>query len=233
MRPSMRPMMGLLSRFRMPPLQRRPSCRSFVISGGRSTARVWWGASTAGADGDCGDALVCFTDLLEGTSTHENLKQAFAEEAMAAFRYEYFAQVADRDGYADVAQTFRSLAHAERAHCMRWLEQLTTINDPLTAEPVGDTFSNLHAAITSELHDNKDMYPKMAATAKTEGTVLVSPSARGIGCLACQLTHMDVFVAGFEDLAQAFVDTAHAEGRHAKKLQVGKVFSACVRCFVV
>ena len=65
--------------------------------------------------------------------------------------------MADREGYADVATVFRSLAAAERTHCLRWLDQLATLSDPLTAEPIGDTFSNLHAAITAELHDQKDM----------------------------------------------------------------------------
>ncbi len=73
-----------------------------------------------------------FADMLEATSTHENLKQAFAEEAMASVRYEYFARIADREGYCDVAQTFRSLAAAERTHALRWMEHLASVNDPLS-----------------------------------------------------------------------------------------------------
>ena len=130
--------------------------------------------------------------MLEGTSTHDNLKQAFAEESMACMRYQYFASIAEAEGFTDVAATFRALADSERAHCFRWLAQLKEIADPLTNEPLGDTFVNLNAAIASETHDNKDMYPKMAATAESEG---------------------------FGPLAQAFVDTALAEGRHGKKLQ--------------
>lgn len=41
---------------------------------------------------------------------------------------------------------------AERLHCFRWLEHLQHVADPLTNEPIGDTFTNLQAAITSELH---------------------------------------------------------------------------------
>ena len=130
--------------------------------------------------------------MLEGTSTHDNLKQAFAEESMACMRYQYFASIAEAEGFVEVANTFKALADSERAHCFRWLEQLKEVADPLTNEPLGDSFVNLSAAIKSEVHDNTDMYPKMAATAENEG---------------------------FGALAQAFVDTALAEGRHAKKLQ--------------
>jgi rubrerythrin len=134
----------------------------------------------------------CFADVLEGTASHDNLKQAFAEESMACMRYLYFASIAQQEGFTDIAQTFKSLAESEQAHCFQWMGQLKVVADPLTNEPLGDTFVNLNAAISSEMHDNKDMYPKMAATAEKEG---------------------------FHQLAQAFVDTALAEGRHAKKLQ--------------
>ncbi len=50
------------------------------------------------------------TGLLEGTSTHDNLKQAFAEESMAYMRYQYFAKIAEDEGFADVAVAFRSIA---------------------------------------------------------------------------------------------------------------------------
>ena len=53
---------------------------------------------------------------LKGTSTEENLKEAFAGESQANRRYLYFAQKADVEGYPDVAAVFRSTAEGETGH---------------------------------------------------------------------------------------------------------------------
>jgi hypothetical protein len=64
--------------------------------------------------------LLLPTGLLEGTSTHDNLKQAFAEESMAYMRYQYFAKIAEDEGFADVAVAFRSIAECAYYWHMIW-----------------------------------------------------------------------------------------------------------------
>ena len=50
---------------------------------------------------------------LNGTKTHENLKEAFAGESQANRRYLWFAQKADIEGCPDAAALFRSVAEGE------------------------------------------------------------------------------------------------------------------------
>ena len=64
---------------------------------------------------------------LEGTKTHENLKEAFAGESQANRRYLWFAQKADVEGYNDVAAVFRSTAEGETGHAHGHLEYLEEV----------------------------------------------------------------------------------------------------------
>ena len=106
---------------------------------------------------------------LQGTKTEENLKAAFAGESQANRRYLYFAQKADIEGYNDVATVFRSTAEGETGHAHGHLEFLEEVGDPATGLAIGGTADNLKAAIAGETHEYTDMYPSMAATARTEG----------------------------------------------------------------
>ena len=76
---------------------------------------------------------------LNGTKTHENLKEAFAGESQANRRYLWFAQKADVEGYPDAAALFRSVAEGETGHAHGHLEYLAEVGDPATGEPIGDT----------------------------------------------------------------------------------------------
>ena len=51
---------------------------------------------------------------LNGTKTHQNLKDAFAGESQANRRYLYFAKVADVEGYPEVAGLFKDTADGDR-----------------------------------------------------------------------------------------------------------------------
>ncbi len=106
---------------------------------------------------------------LKGSKTHENLKAALATEAVANRRYLHFAHEADADGYPEVAGLFRDTAEAETAHAMGHLEYLKDAGDPVTGLPMGDTASNLKAAIVGESDEAADFYPAMAKTAREEG----------------------------------------------------------------
>jgi rubrerythrin len=131
---------------------------------------------------------------LKGTRTHENLKAAFAGESQANRRYLYFAKQADIEGYPDTAGLFRDTAEGETGHAHGHLDYLKSVGDPATDLPIGDTESNLAAAIAGETHEYTDMYPGMAKTARAEG---------------------------FKEIADWFETLAKAEKSHAGRFEQG------------
>jgi len=84
---------------------------------------------------------------LNGTKTEQNLKDAFAGESQANRRYLYFARKADIEGFNDVSTVFRSTAEGETGHAHGHLEFMESVGDPATGLPIGDTGSNLKAAV--------------------------------------------------------------------------------------
>ena len=106
---------------------------------------------------------------LKGSKTHKNLKDAFAGESQANRRYLYFAKIADVEGYPEVAANFRETAEGETGHAHGHLDYIKRVGDPATDLPIGDTATNLKAAIAGETHEYTDMYPGMAKTARDEG----------------------------------------------------------------
>lgn len=106
---------------------------------------------------------------LNGTQTHDNLKEAFAGESQANRRYLYFAQKADIEGYPDAAALFRSVAEGETGHAFGHFDFLAEVGDPATGEPVGDTEANFKSAIVGETYEYTEMYPGFAKTARDEG----------------------------------------------------------------
>ncbi len=129
---------------------------------------------------------------LKGSQTEQSLKDAFAGESQANRRYLYFAAKADVEGYNDVAAVFRSTAEGETGHAHGHLEYLEETGDPATGLPIGDTASNLAAAVAGETHEYSDMYPGMARTAREEG---------------------------FDEIADWFEMLAKAEKSHAGRFQ--------------
>jgi rubrerythrin len=125
---------------------------------------------------------------LEGTKTHQNLKDAFAGESQANRRYLYFAKVADVEGYPEVAGLFKDTADGETGHAHGHLDFLKQVGDPATGLPIGATLKNLAAAKAGETHEYETMYPGMAKTAREEG---------------------------FSDIAEWFETLAKAEKSHA------------------
>ena len=132
---------------------------------------------------------------LKGSKTHDNLKAAFAGESQANRRYLYFAKVADVEGHPDIAGLFRDTAEGETGHAHGHLDFIKEVGDPATGEPIGDTESNLKAAVAGETYEYTQMYPGFAKTAREEG-------------------HQEI-AEWFETLAKA--EKAHA-GRFAKGL---------------
>lgn len=84
-----------------------------------------------------------------GTQTEKNLKAAFAGESQARNSYTFFAEIAKKEGYEQIAAIFEKTADNERAHAQMWGEELGLI---------GDTGKNLDAAAHGENYEWTDMY---------------------------------------------------------------------------
>ena len=72
---------------------------------------------------------------LNGTKTHQNLKDAFAGESQANRRYLYFAQQADIEGLPEIAGNFKETADGETGHAHGHLKYLAQVGDPATGLP--------------------------------------------------------------------------------------------------
>jgi rubrerythrin len=136
---------------------------------------------------------------LNGSKTHENLKEAFAGESQANRRYLYFAQKADVEGYPDVAALFRSVAEGETGHAFGHFDFLAEVGDPVTGVAVGATEDNLKSAIEGETYEYTEMYPGFSKTARDEG---FDQTAEWFETLArAEKSHAGRFTQGLESLA--------------------------------
>ena len=97
---------------------------------------------------------------LKGTKTEKNLMDAFAGESQARNKYTYFASVAKKEGYEQIAALFLETAENEKEHAKLHFKKLNGI---------GNTIENLKAAAAGENYEWTDMYPTMAKDAKEEG----------------------------------------------------------------
>jgi rubrerythrin len=136
---------------------------------------------------------------LNGSKTHDNLKEAFAGESQANRRYLYFAQKADVEGYPDVASLFRSVAEGETGHAFGHFDFLSEVGDPATGEPVGATTDNLKSAVAGETYEYTEMYPGFSRTARDEGFDEV---AEWLETLArAEKSHAGRFTQGLESVS--------------------------------
>ena len=99
---------------------------------------------------------------LKGTKTEMNLLAAFAGEAQARTKYEYYASKAKKDGFEQIAAFFEETAHNEKEHAKIWFKLLHGGNIPSTSE-------NLIDAGKGENYEWTDMYAEFAKTAREEG----------------------------------------------------------------
>lgn len=95
-----------------------------------------------------------------GPKTTKNLQDAFAGESMARNKYTYYASVARKAGYEQIADLFEETAANEKEHAKLWAKQL---------ELIGETEANLLAAAEGESYENTTMYPNMEKDAIEEG----------------------------------------------------------------
>ena len=100
---------------------------------------------------------------LKGTKTEKNLMEAFAGESMARNKYTFFASVARKEGYEQLAAIFEETAGNEKEHAKIWLKLLMENGE------IPDTLTCLKMAAAGENEEHTSMYPRMAAEAKEEG----------------------------------------------------------------
>ena len=95
-----------------------------------------------------------------GTQTEKNLEAAFAGESQARNKYTYFASVAKKEGFEQMAEIFLKTADNEKEHAKLWFKEL---------QGIGTTAENLAAAAAGENYEWTDMYEGFAKTAEEEG----------------------------------------------------------------
>jgi len=110
---------------------------------------------------------------LKGTRTEQNLLKSFAGESQARNRYEFFASVAKKEGYMQIAAIFLETAGQEKEHAKRFFKFLEGGDAEITATYptgiIGTTKENLKAAAEGENEEWTDLYPEFARIAKEEG----------------------------------------------------------------
>lgn len=158
---------------------------------------------------------------IKGTITEQNLLKSFAGESQARNRYEFFAGVARKEGYEQIANIFEETALQEKAHAKRFFKFLeggmTEITASYPAGKIGTTKENLKAAAEGEHEEWVDLYPHFAEVAKAEG---------------------------FPEIATAYKMIAKVEAEHERRylkllqnlsedkvfIKDGKVWWKCLKC---
>ncbi|MEE1056601.1 MAG: rubrerythrin family protein [Acutalibacteraceae bacterium] len=121
---------------------------------------------------------------LKGTKTEANLMAAFAGESQARNKYTYFASVAKKEGYEQIAAIFLDTANNEKEHAKMWFKAL---------EGIGDTKANLESAAEGENYEWTDMYETFAKEAEEEGFTELAIKFRMVA--AIEKTHEERYRA--------------------------------------
>ena len=111
---------------------------------------------------------------LKGTQTEKNLQTAFAGESQARNKYTYFAGVARKEGYQQIAAIFEETAANEKEHAAIWFKALGGI---------GTTEENLKEAASGENYEWTDMYDGFAKTADEEGFSELAARFRAVAAI--------------------------------------------------
>ena len=109
-----------------------------------------------------------------GSKTEKNLWEAFAGKSQARNKYTYFASVAKKAGYEQIAALFLQTAENEKEHAKLWFKALGEL---------GDTAENLLHAAEGENFEWTDMYDRMAKEADEEGFHELAEQFRGVGAI--------------------------------------------------
>ncbi len=109
-----------------------------------------------------------------GTKTEKNLWEAFAGESQARNKYTYFASVAKKNGYEQIAALFLKTADNEKEHAKLWFKALGEL---------GSVEENLLHAAEGENFEWTDMYARMAREADEEGFHELAEQFRGVAAI--------------------------------------------------
>ena len=109
-----------------------------------------------------------------GTKTEKNLEAAFSGESQARNKYTYFASVAKKEGYEQIAALFLKTADNEKEHAKMWFKEL---------DGISDTAANLAAAAAGENYEWTDMYAEFAEQAKAEGFTQIAALFEAVGAI--------------------------------------------------
>ena len=110
---------------------------------------------------------------IKGSQTERNLLKSFAGESQARTRYSFYAGVARKEGYVQIANIFEETAGHEKAHAKRFYSFLegggVEITAGFPAGRIGTTQENLLSAAKGEHEEHAVLYPAFAETAREEG----------------------------------------------------------------
>lgn len=109
-----------------------------------------------------------------GTQTEKNLRAAFSGESEARNKYTFFASVARKQGFEQIAALFLKTAENEKEHAKLWFRELNGI---------GTTAENLLSAANGENYEWTDMYESIAKTAEEEGFPELAQRFRLVGAV--------------------------------------------------
>lgn len=161
---------------------------------------------------------------LKGSKTEKNLWEAFAGEAQARVKYEYFASQAKKDGFEQISAFFAETSANEKEHAKLWFKAL---------EELGSTTENLLSAAQGENYEWTEMYENFAKDAEEEGFKKLAKQFRMVA--AVEKTHEERYrklLANIED-GKVFEkeDVVVWECRNCGHLHVGpKALAICPVC---
>lgn len=152
---------------------------------------------------------------LKGTKTEKNLQAAFAGESQARNKYTYFASVAKKEGYEQIAAIFTQTAENEKEHAKMWFKELNGI---------GTTAENLKHAAEGENYEWTDMYEQFAKEAEEEGFKALAAKFRMVGKI--EKAHEERYLALLHnvEMQQVFEKSEETmwECRNCGHLVIGK-----------
>ena len=121
---------------------------------------------------------------LKGSKTEKNLRTAFSGESEARNKYTYFASVARKEGFEQIAEIFQKTADNEKEHAKMWFKALGGLSD---------TAANLLSAAEGENYEWTYMYATFAKEAEEEGFTDIAAKFRMVA--AIEKTHEERYRA--------------------------------------
>jgi len=142
--------------------------------------------------------------------SEEFLNSAFAGESMAHMKYMIFAEVAEKEGFPNIARLFRAIAYAELVHSRNHLTALGKVKD---------TVSNLETAFQGESYEIEEMYPAYLAITEMQGE---KQASRSMG-----------YALEAEKIHKAMYSDAKEKAEGKEDIKIGDVFICPVCGFTV